>query len=415
MFDHEVTPPGLDAMPPGPVLATFLSAIDVARLTGYDRVVVLRAWQRQVSHDQAGALAAMASISDHMDQAEFSDDPELGWEAAATEVRAALRLTRRSAEGQLDTALAVCRRLPPVWESLRAGSIDLPRARVIVEGTSHLEAEAARAVATTVLPDAPLLTTGQLRDRLRRLCIQTDAESAQQRYQQEVEGRRVVVESTPHGAAHLLGLNLPADRVVEVFRRIDRMAKTLGGGPDSRTMDQLRADVFLDLLAGKQGRDARGGVVDIVVDLETLARLADMPGDLSGFGPVVADVARQVAAAQAEGHWRFTLTDPGTGLAVHDGIVRRRPTAAQRRSVTVRNRTCVFPGCRMPARQCDLDHRVPWSERRVTSTDGLAPGCRHDHITVRHRIGWTYRSLPGGDHLWRSPLGHTYTTSGRPP
>jgi len=43
-------PPGLDEIPPGPELAAVLSVIDVRRISGYDRVVVLRAHQRLVSH-----------------------------------------------------------------------------------------------------------------------------------------------------------------------------------------------------------------------------------------------------------------------------------------------------------------------------------------------------------------------------
>ena len=70
---------------------------------------------------------------------------------------------------------------------------------------------------------------------------------------------------------------------------------------------------------------------------------------------------------------------------------------------------------RMPAARCDLDHRIPWSRRRRTSAAGLDPLCRHDHITVRHRIGWKHRHLPDGDHLWTSVLGHRCTTSGRSP
>ena len=149
--------------------------------------------------------------------------------------------------------------------------------------------------------------------------------------------------------------------------------------------------------------------------LDTLARLSEAPGDLAGFGPVIADIARQVAEAQVDGEWRFTITDPGTGLPIHDGTTRRRPTASQRRRVEARDRTCVFPGCRMPASQCDLDHRIPWSQAHRTSASGLDAACRHDHVTVRHRLGWTHQPLPGGDHLWTSPLGHQYTKSGRPP
>jgi hypothetical protein len=98
-------------------------------------------------------------------------------------------------------------------------------------------------------------------------------------------------------------------------------------------------------------------MVDIRVDLETLTRLTDDPGELAGYGPVIADIARQVAEQQPNAEWRWTVTSPDTGQVLHDGITRRRPTTGQRRHVENRNRTCIFPGCRMPATDCDLDHR----------------------------------------------------------
>lgn len=400
-------------MPPGPALGGLLASIDVDRVSPHHRVIVLRAWQRQTSHGQAQMLAAMSALADHFDT-EFPHDPHLGWQAASTEIRATLRLTRRSAESQLDLALGVRRRLPRVWQALCNGSIDVPRARVLLSGTSHLDDDLARRVVDQILTDAHRLTTGQLHDRLRRLCIEADADTADTRYREAVEQRRLVMEASPEGTAHLMGFDLPPDRVAEVTRRIDRLAKSVNTAADPRTIDQIRADVFLDLLAGER-RDTRGGVVDLHVDLKTLAELEESPADLAGYGPVIADIARQVAAAQTEGEWRFTITDPDTGLPVHDGTTRRRPTTAQRRSVEARDRTCVFPGCRMPARQCDLDHRIPWAQRHETSSDGLVPGCRHDHVVVRHHLGWRHQPLPGGDHLWISPLGHRYTTSGHDP
>jgi hypothetical protein len=405
---------GLDAMAPGPVLGAVLSTIDPDRLSGHDRVIFLRAAQRQASHAQARVYAGESSIGDHMETIEFPDAPDLAWDAASTEIRAALRLTRRAADTRLDVAVGLRRRLPRVWQALSSGSIDVPRARVFLSATSHLDEATARAVVDEIIDAAYRFTTGQLRERVARLCIEADPDTATQRYEEAVEQRRVVMEASSDGTAHLLGLDLPPDRVAEVTRRIDRLAKTLNTASEPRTIDQLRADVFLDLLAGEH-RNARGGVVDIHVDLTTLARLSESPGDLAGYGPVVADIARQVTDAQVDGQWRFTITDPTTGLPVHDGTTRRRPTTSQRRSVEARDRVCVFPGCRMPAHQCELDHRTPWSHHQHTSTSGLAPGCRHDHITNRHRIGWTHQPLPGGDHLWTSPLGHHYTTSGHKP
>lgn len=68
----------------------------------------------------------------------------------------------------------------------------------------------------------------------------------------------------------------------------------------------------------------------------------------------------------------------------------------------------------MPAAECDLDHRIAWAEGGPTDVDHLDPMCRHDHVG-KHRFGWDREPLPGGDHLWVSRLGHTYTTSGRAP
>lgn len=412
-LERQPIPPGLDEMRPGPALAAFLGSIDLDHVSGHDRVTVLRAQQRMASHFQGQVYAAMASLAEHMEEGPFADDPKLAWEASATEIRCALRLTRRAAESELELALGLDR-LPAVRAALAAGSIDPRRARVIVNGTSHLDEASARLVVAAVIGDAPGLTTGELAARIRRLAIEVDPDTARERYEETIADRRVVTEGSTDGTAHLLGLDLPPDRVAAIARRIDRMARSLNRQGDDRTMDQLRADVFLDLLSGLK-RDQRGGSVDLHVDLETLARLAETPGDLAGFGPVIADIARQVAEAQEDGEWRFTLSDPTTGLPIHNGTTRRRPSTAQRRTVEARDRTCIFPGCRMPATGCDLDHRIPWAEEKRTAVDGLDAGCRHDHVTNRHRVGWKHVPLPGGDHLWISPLGHRYTKSGRPP
>ncbi|HSM02317.1 MAG TPA: DUF222 domain-containing protein [Acidimicrobiia bacterium] len=416
MFDdgYEAIPP-LEDLEPGPVLSALLASLDPDRVSPHDQVRVVRAQQRMASHHQAQMYAAVAAIADHMDTEPFSDDPELAWEASATEIRAALRLTRRSAEGMLDVALGLRRRLPRVWRALSRGRIDLSRARVILTGTTHLDDVTATVVARTVLADAPRLTTGELSARIRRLSIEVEPESAKKAYEDSVEDRRVVVEANPEGTANLLGLNLPPHQVMAIRRRIDRLAKTLRRAGDPLSIDQIRADVYLDLLTGRH-RDAKGGMVDLHVDLATLTELTETPGELAGYGPVVADIARQIAEAQANGEWRYTIFDPETGLPVHSGTTtKRRHTASQRRSVQTRERVCYFPGCRTPATECDLDHRVPWSRRRQTSAGGSDPGCRHDHLTVRHAIGWRHQILPNGDHLWTSPLGHHYTKSGRPP
>ena len=129
-------------------------------------------------------------------------------------------------------------------------------------------------------------------------------------------------------------------------------------------------------------------MVDIQVDLDTLAGLYESPGELAGYGPVIADIARQVTDQQHGSQWRYAVTDPSSGQILHSGVTRRRPTAGQ--------------------------HRFPYSEHGPTTVGNLRPLCRHDH-RIRQVAGWTYRPLPGGDNQWTTKLGHCYTTSGRPP
>jgi hypothetical protein len=415
MFDGGggVLPVGLEGMEPSPILAAFLSTLSDVDLSGYDRIRVLQAHQRLASFFQAQVLEDMASISNLMNQLEA--DPEIAHEAAAAEIGAALRLTRRAADIDLALALDLKERLPDVWQTLAAGRIDLRKARVIVDGTAHLAEEAAREVIGRILEAATRLTTGQLGALIRKVCVQADPDDAAIRYRETVEERRLETEPTVNGTAHLYGLDLPPDRVQAAMRRINDLAQSLKTRDETRTLDQIRADVFLDLLDGV-GHHRRGGrgTVDIQVDLTTLVRLSEDPGELAGYGPVIADIARQVAENQPQAEWRWTLTHPDTGLVVDNGTTRRRPTSRQRRHVEARNRTCVFPGCRRPAIDCDLDHSRPWAHGGPTTERNLAPLCRHNHGT-KHRCGWTYRRLPYGDYLWTSRLGHTYTTSGHPP
>jgi len=427
MFDEEkvaglpggVIPAGLDSMEPGPVLGAMLAGIDVASLSGYDQIVVLRAQQRMVSHHQAAMYRTVASIVDTVTESDREDDAMLAAESAAAEIRAALRLTRRSADHEVLLALTLRGRLAKAHTKLTAGELDVRRIRVLDDATAHLSDEAADALLAKVIDDAHRFTTGQLAAHLKKLTIDVDPEAAKQRYDHSHTHRRIVTEPTSSGTVDLVACDLAPHIVASITRRINHIAHQLNVTGETRTIDQLRADVFTDLLQGHTtttGRSVSGprGVVDIHVDLVTLAELTDTPGDLAGYGPVIADIARQVADTQHDTEWRYTITHPDSGAPIATGTTRRRPTAAQRRIVEARHPVCIFPGCRMPATACDLDHRIPWTNGGPTTTDHLTPLCRHDHVT-RHRTGWQYQPLPNGDHHWTSPLGHTYTTSGQPP
>lgn len=407
-------PEGLAEMAPGTRLGSALASVNRDRLNGADRVTLMQAWNRQVAHAQAELYASMTAVADAEAEAFPEDDPFNINDAAASEIRAALTLTRRSADYHLGFAQQLVEAYPEVWKALHRGHVDLPKTRVIINQTSHLDREIADEVIEIALVQAPRQTTGQLQARLQKLVIAVDPDSARERYEESVAERRVWRQANSSGTANLFGLELPVADSNAAMRHINRIARAAMTKDDSRTMDQIRADVFLDLL---NGRDLKGsadrGVVDVRVDLTTLAGLDDNPADIPGWGPVIADIARQIVTEQDDAEWRVTVIDPETGQVVHNGTTRRRPTVGQRRKVEARIQTCVFPGCRMPARDSDLDHRHAWSEGGLTDEENLAPLCRHDHL-LKHN-GWRVRMIRPGVYLWTSPLGLTYIVESLPP
>jgi hypothetical protein len=428
MFDTEIVPDQLESLPeefglpsdferiePGPFLAVILSGIDRDLLSGDDRVRLIQARSRLRANVDAELLADMVALRE-AEAGRLPPDELFEHVVAVTaaEIGAALHWTRRASETHLGLAMSLVEDYPKVWEMLRAGLIDLSRARVICNETIHLDPEIRDQVVDIALERAPIQTTGLLAARIRRLTIWIEPETAKNRYENGLAERRVAHEANDDGTANLMGLNLSAPDTAAAMRAINQQAMSLKSAGDERTIDQIRADIFLDLLKGRNVNTSHRdrAVIDITVDLTTLAGLDDKPGEIPGWGPVIADIARQVAQEQDDAQWRYTITDPD-GQMVSNGTTRRRPTTTMKRAVEAKARTCVFPGCRMPSRECDIDHNQAWNEGGATTECNLAPLCRHHH-TIKHR-GWTITQPKPGSYTWTSPLGHTYTTGPDPP
>ena len=407
-----VLPPDLESWAPDLRLAAVLSVIDVDALSGRDRVRYLTAQHRLNSAGQASFLGAVNAISDAYDEmAEDIEDPEAG---ASMEIRAALRWTRRAVDHEMGLAHDVKVRLPRLSSAMTAGLIDRARTLVFVRHTSHLPVGHARLVVDGLIDGAARLTTGQLVERIRRACVDIDPDTAKERFEKSRDRRRVTTWSDPEGTVTLAGQGLDPVKAAEARDRINRLALQRKTAGTSRSMDQLRADVFIELLTGHSDLPSTGRV-HLSADLATLAELKDHAGDLAGYGPVIADIARQLARQLGDGIWDWTITHPHTGMPIADGTTRRRPSASQLRKVRAKNPTCIAPGCRNPVIDCDIDHTRTWADVGVTDSADLAALCRHDHC-IRHQTGWTYQPLPNGDYLWTSPLGGPgYTTSGTDP
>ena len=405
--------PDVESIPPGPYLAVLLEFVDRSRLNGFDLVRLVRARERQISRSQAGSMADAVEMS-HSSPGDADSDPARlaeAFEFASDELRPALTLSRRAADYRLSLAADIVQRLPQAWELLHAGSIDYAKARAFSDGTAHVSEETARSVVTQLAEVAPRLTVGQLRHRLRRLCISADPEDAEKREHTAHGERRLVIEPTPEGVAdvHLFGVRMSDARAIG--RRVNgHMISLQKEDRSGRTHDQLRADIARDLLLGGDASNGGRGLVDIHVPAATLDG-GNEPGEIGGLGPVTADTARHIVRSQPGADHQITLLDEN-GNPTHIYTLSRRATKRIRRHMAALQPTCSFPGCLAAADDCDYDHEAPWSQGGETSTSNGGPKCDHDHELKDH--GWTHRRIDK-ENRWTSPLGHTYITQGQSP
>ena len=82
------------------------------------------------------------------------------------------------------------------------------------------------------------------------------------------------------------------------------------------------------------------------------------------------------------GHHRVTI-QPVLDPRRDDGVDTHDPPPWMREAVILRDGHCVFPGCQVDARSCDLDHTNPYDERRPhpakPDPSNLACLCRRHH------------------------------------
>jgi len=99
----------------------------------------------------------------------------------------------------------------------------------------------------------------------------------------------------------------------------------------------------------------------------------------------------------------------GRGLGPPSGTDAYQPTDPLYRFVRLRDRRCRFPGCRLRARCCDLDHQVP-HPHGDTAHDNLACLCEHHHRLSHQAPGWRLHRAADGGLVWTLPGGRTITT-----
>ncbi|HET6729742.1 MAG TPA: DUF222 domain-containing protein [Jiangellaceae bacterium] len=423
--------PGLEDMPPGPALAGVLEGVDLSGLGAYELVEAVAGWQRIASWAAARQAEAVAELAGRVEMRPMANGREIPsmtpQRVTGLEVAARLRLTPGSGEALVARSVCLVRMLPATRAALAEGRIDTRRAEVVADELGRHKAAVARRVEVEVLDCAHQLTAPRLRQALKRALHRVVPVTMEQRRDDAAAARHVTNTPAADGMAWLEAY-LPAEDAAALEAAIEAaaaaMKRTAPG--DRRTLAQRRADAlaqmgWLALGTGRLGgctcgqgqpldrRHRRPVTVQVTVAATTLLGLDDQPGQLAGYGPVPASVARRLAA---EGTWRRLLTDPVSGTVLDYGRTRYPPPPDLVDHVVARDRTCRWPGCDRPAATAEIDHTTPYPDG-ATAADDLGPFCKSHHIG-KHHSRWRVRQPEPGRFEWISPTGHSYTVEPEP-
>ncbi|MET3807833.1 hypothetical protein ABIB25_004860 [Nakamurella sp. UYEF19] len=170
---------------------------------------------------------------------------ERAQDMAAAEVSAALHQSPLGASRRVSAAVELVQELPATLAALKAGRIDLPRARMIAERTANLDPELRTAVEAKMLPLAETRTPGLLRPMIDLRVILADPTASKKRADKARKDR--FVDHTPSvDGMGMIRAHLTAEVAVAVFDLLDRIAKATVG-MDERGIAACRADALVDM------------------------------------------------------------------------------------------------------------------------------------------------------------------------
>jgi hypothetical protein len=338
----------------------------------------------------------------------------------AQELATATATSLASAIDYVSLTLDVAQNLPASWVALERGQLSLAHIKALAFATAHVGPRLTSAVDAEVIPLAVQRrwTPSHLMRQARRVLIAIDPDGAAERAAAAKADADVRFFAEPDEIATMIAQG-DAATVRRVFDSINDRAVGLRREGDTRTAGQRRIAALAEAVLGapaeigendatateRSSRQRRAAQAVITVDLSTYLGLNEQPGELSGYGPITADTARQIADNAA---LRRLVTDPLTGRGLDLGRTQYEPSTPLRRFVQARDRTCRFPGCSRPAMGSDIDHVTEWNRDGLTNPDNLHVLCRTHHNLKTKKL-WRVTVGNDGTEVWTSPLGFVYT------
>jgi hypothetical protein len=362
-----------------------------------DQVVdLIRDAEAEISKLQALQLRAIADLSVRRRRAS----------SASSEVALAMSITEHRASAIVSAANALIARLPRMLNLMDDGQLDLYRAMKVTDATSWLSGDHVRIVDATLEDRVPGRNATQVRRAAAYAAAKVDPEGAALRTERKLVERRLALHHQDTGVTNVSINNVPTEKATAAYARVDQAARALKTADEPRTLDQLRADVAIDLLLSGTGGPGMRTEVFLHIDLATYLGLGQSPATLAGRGPIAAAVARHIISG-ANTTLRRVLTDPRTGQAIE--LSPTRYPVQQDEFIRVRDQECRQPGCTRPAQNCGIER---------TRTKGDTEGAADQPVTycARHRRlkgqpGWDFEVTSDGTVNVATPAGHVHSTT----
>jgi hypothetical protein len=438
LSDSEKVVELLNAIPSASVLAE-LAAIDPQSLPRASRIDYLTAIERQESWLQALMHRAVIAVAGN--ESAPGDDPIYKLDDSEREdVSTALRISPTGAQIKIDVARALTNHLPNTCSALAVGEISAAHANAIARETvsalnQGLPESVIFEIENRAIAYAEFHTPSQVGNLVRKVIAERSPEEFEESVASARELRRVSCFDEPNGMSTIVAL-LPAHDAKVVMNALEAFILKSDShgvanernevsdegeefdisGVGALTKDMKRADAlaaiasqFLGSTLDEVTPHRRPLTVNVTIDLPTLMGLTENPGELAGYGPIPASVAREIAS---DARWKRFITEPVTGNLLDFGRESYEPPQALKDFLIARDRTCRFPGCRKSAILSDLDHAQSWESGGQTSVENLGALCRRHHKLKTH-YGWLVESFADGSCMWRSPAGKEYFTPAR--
>ncbi|QFU88610.1 hypothetical protein YIM_17150 [Amycolatopsis sp. YIM 10] len=328
----------------------------------------------------------------------------------------ALCLTKFKAHALIGRAEGLVDRFPKVLGSVEEGRVPMASAVAVNDAAAWLDDDKTPVVDEVMAGRLVGKNPAAARRSAGAAVAKADPEGFEERVRQRREASGFYLHHGESGVAGLSLENAPVEKVTAAYLCVDRQARLLKTVDEPRTLDQLRSDVALDMLLGKQfGGDVKAHVY-LYLDALTYAGLRNHPAELAGHGPIPASLARDIAAGPKTVFQRI-ITDPVSGQVVELGRRRYRPKAGLDELVRVRDRECRRPGGTRPAQFGDLDHcdsnGKGWKNGCPTGAATLVGLCRADH-KLRDLPGWRHATETDGTLAITTPANQTYISKPEP-